>query len=299
MRNEGPSRTAIGVAVHRAAHQLVDIPPVFVDPFALRIVGPKARTVLERNPRRVARQPFASYLRAVLAVRSRVAEEALAAAVGRGVRQYVVLGAGLDTFALRNCDASLRVFEVDHPNTQRWKRRRLQEEHLGEPPNLTFVPVDFEHQDLETELRKAGLSRDRSTFFSWLGVVPYLRIDAIWATLRAVAASVGRDGGVAFDFMSRPPRRHLLGRLILWSRARRVARLGEPFQSFLEPADLSRQLRSIGFVDIAVLGPADLNDRYLSHRADRLRVGRVTHMAVAVGAGGPDEAGPGRNVRSG
>src|SRR4029450_7673529 len=102
-----------------------------------------------------------------------VAEDALADAVARGIRQYVILGAGLDTFALRNPHPSLCMFEVDHPRTQEWKRRLLAEEKLA-PANVTFVSVNFEKQDLLTELRSAGLNLQEPTFFSWLGVVMYL-----------------------------------------------------------------------------------------------------------------------------
>src|SRR6185503_3417592 len=103
MRDDRPSRTAMGMAIHRAAHQMFDHPPVFVDPFAERILSQGMRAALEKQPhyRRTRLSP-SLYVRSMLAARSRVAEEALALAVGRGVRQYVVLGAGLDTFALRN-----------------------------------------------------------------------------------------------------------------------------------------------------------------------------------------------------
>jgi methyltransferase (TIGR00027 family) len=284
MREDGPSQTAMGVAIFRAAHQLFDTPAVFVDPFAVRIVGPEARADLETRPRRRWWRRRLSHLRAVAVVRSRIAEDALALAVSRGVRQYVVLGAGLDTFALRNTDLSLRVFEVDHPNTQQWKRRRLEEEHLGEPPNLTFVPIDFERQDLEAELRAAGLAWDRPTFFSWLGVTPYLGADAVWATLRSVAGAAGREGGIVFDFVARPRRTQLRLRLRLWRRRRQVAGLGEPFRAVLDPEEVARNLHGLGFTEVATLGRDEINRRYLAGRADGLRVRGLTQIAVARGA---------------
>lgn len=203
MHQEAPSWSAVMVALQRAAHQTLDQPPLFADPFAACILPPMARGILETNPDRIGRSWYSSYLRAALAARSRIAEDALADAVARGVTQYVVLGAGLDTFALRNPHPALRVFEVDHPNTQAFKRQRLQDEGLKPAGSLTFVPVDFERQDLTVELLTAGLDPTKSTFFSWLGVTPYLELPAIDATLRSVASLAGRDGGIAFDFFRR------------------------------------------------------------------------------------------------
>jgi len=279
MRGEGPSRTAIGVAIARAQHQTVDRPPVFADPLAARIIGPKARAAMAAG--RVGRGAFASVLRTVLAVRARVAEDALAEAVAAGVRQYVVLGAGLDTFGLRNTDPTLTVFEVDHPHTQVWKRRRIVEEGLVAPPTLHFVPVDFTKDDLAEALRRAGLRPDRPAFFSWLGVVMYLEPDAIRATLRTVAAASGAAGGIAFDFIAPAPRSQLLMRLILWLRGLRVASLGEPFRSFVKPADAHRWLQDAGFARIDILSPQQLTGRYLAGR--RLRISPLTYIAVAWG----------------
>jgi methyltransferase (TIGR00027 family) len=277
MRETGPSRTAIGVAIHRALHQTIDRPPIFVDPLAERIIGPNARAAIVEG--RAGRTMFASVMRTVLAVRSRVAEEALAEAVAAGVRQYVVLGAGLDTFGLRNTDPSLNVFEVDHPNTQAWKRRRIEDEGLAIPPTLRFAAVDFAKDDLADRLRRAGLRPDLPAFYSWLGVVPYLDAPAIRATFATVAASVGATGGLVFDFIAPPMRWQLNLRAILWLRGRRVARLGEPFRAPLAPSDAEAWLRSAGFARVTILTPRDLADRYLQGR--QLRVSPLTYMAVA------------------
>ncbi len=277
MREAGPSRTAIAVAIHRALHQSLDAPPIFPDPLATRIIGPKARAAMAEG--RVGRTAFASILRTVLAVRARVAEDELADAVSAGVRQYVVLGAGLDTFGLRNTDPSLAVFEVDHPNTQAWKRSRIAEEGLAIPPTLRFVAMDFTKDDLALELRRAGLRSDLPAFFSWLGVVQYLEPAAIKATLRTAAAGAGSTGGIAFDFIAPPGRWHLLHRFILWRRARRVARLGEPFRAPLAPADAEQWLREAGFAQVSILTPERLNEHYLRGRS--LRVSPLTYMAVA------------------
>lgn len=279
MREAGPSRTAIAVAVARAAHQTADRPPLFPDPFAVRIIGPRARAALEAG--RASRGAFASVLRAVLAVRARVAEDTMAEAVANGVRQYVVLGAGLDTFALRNTNPALTIFEVDHPNTQAWKRKRIADEGLVVPPTLRFVPVDFTKDDLATELRRAGLRADLPTFFSWLGVVMYLEPDAIRTTLRTVAEYVGATGGIAFDFIAPPRPSQLVLRFILWLRALRVASIGEPWRSLIKPADAELWLREAGFANITLLGPQQLTERYLRGRP--LRMSPTTWMAVTRG----------------
>jgi methyltransferase (TIGR00027 family) len=271
--------------MHRAVHQALDQPPVFLDPFAGRIIGPRARAVLATHPRKYERSWYASYLRALLAVRSRIAEDTLADCVSNGVHQYVVLGAGLDTFGLRNSYPALRVFEVDHPQTQTWKRRLLAEEALGEPASLCFVPVNFEHEPWERGLLAAGLDPAQPTFFSWLGVTPYLEGSVIRTTLETIARLAGNTGGVVFDFITRPPSRALFLRLLLWLRAQSVARLGEPFRSYLDPVIVEADLKRLGFGDVKVFSPPELNARYFENRADRLRIGDVSYVARAIGIG--------------
>jgi methyltransferase (TIGR00027 family) len=155
-----PSRTAFNVALLRAAHQLLDEPIVLDDPVALSIIGPDAEAAMRADPFQY-NDPIARGLRAALVVRSRFAEEELARAVAMGVRQYVVLGAGFDTFAYRNPDAALQVYEVDHPSTQQWKRQMLEQAGIPVPGNLTFAPVDFEQSSLAQGLDEAGFRSDR------------------------------------------------------------------------------------------------------------------------------------------
>lgn len=130
----------------RAAHQLIDHPTIFVDPLALKIIGKEQAVRLQANLRQFESGPLSSYVRGFVATRSRYAEDQLDLAVGQGVRQYVILGAGFDTFAYRNPypGGMLRVFEVDHPATQTWKRACLKEAGITLPDDLTFPPVDFE-----------------------------------------------------------------------------------------------------------------------------------------------------------
>jgi len=187
--------------MRRAAHQLVDEPKVLDDPIALKILGPRAIQRLEGGEG-MGHDRLSRGLRAFMAARSRFAEDELARAVGRGVEQYVVLGAGLDTFAYRNPHPpnSLRVFEVDYPATQEWKRRQLEATGIEIPASLTFAPVDFERQTLARGLGDAGFDREKPSFFSWLGVSMYLSDEAVEATLR-FAGSLPRGGGIVFDYM--------------------------------------------------------------------------------------------------
>jgi methyltransferase (TIGR00027 family) len=277
-----PSRTALRVAIRRAAHQILDRPLVLDDPIALRIIGPSRAAELRLAPPDVSRfDRFARTLRATLVARSRVAEDELSKSVAAGVRQYVVLGAGLDTFAYRNPFSDVRVFEVDHPASQAWKIKTLRENGIAIPDNVTFVPVDFERQRLPDALVTAGLVPGASAWFGWLGVTFYLERAAVMATLRDIHALAGPGGGVAFDYGIDPKGIGLLKRLSLYLVARRVRRAGEPFKSFFEPQALQADLRTLGFGAVVDLGPRALNDRYFSGRADHLHVGSLVHVVVA------------------
>ncbi|MGC4054099.1 MAG: class I SAM-dependent methyltransferase [Paludibaculum sp.] len=272
MLESKPSRTALRVAVRRAAHQIIDPPPVFLDPFALPILGPEGAVwVAEEKERRD--HLAGRTLRAFLAARSRYAEDELARAVNAGVRQYVVLGAGLDTFALRNphAAAGLRVFEVDFPSTQEWKRGLLNAAGITVPDSATFVPLDFEHHTLPSALEAAGFHVDQPAFFACLGVVPYLTDEAFSSTLEFIA-SMPAGSGIAFDYAVARSSLNLMERLALDALASRVAAAGEPFRLFFEPPALARRLRLLGFERIEDLGRDELNARYFQNRGDDLRL---------------------------
>ena len=262
-----PSRTAQGVAMRRAAHQIVDHPHVFHDPLALAILGEDAARDLKGDP---SRFNTSARLRAFVAARSRYAEDELAAAFQRGVREYVLLGAGLDTFAYRNSHAGLRVFEVDHnPATQAWKREQIQTAGIAIPESLTFVPVDFEKQTLAEALPQSGFPNHQPAFFSWLGVVPYLTAEAARATL-AFIGGLPPNSGVVFDYAVPPDSLGPRARAAFDELAARVARAGEPFQLFFEPAELGAMLRGGGFHHIEDLDGAEIDRRYFSDRSDGL-----------------------------
>lgn len=264
-----PSRTALRVAIRRAAHQIADTPSVLDDPIALRLIGPGYENDMER-----AMHPVGRDFRAFMAARSRYAEDHLAQAVSTGVRQYVVLGAGLDTFAYRNPFPHLRVFEVDFPATQEWKRSLLANAAIELPSNLTFVPLDFEHKTLADGLRESGVDLGASAFFSWLGVVPYLTLDAFRATV-ATIAKLPSGSAVSFDYAFPreslgPARREIFDRL-----AARVASAGEPFRLFFMPDQLKSELREAGFHRIEQADHDALNALYFANRADGLKLSPV------------------------
>jgi methyltransferase (TIGR00027 family) len=279
-----PSHTALRTALQRAAHQLLDSPIVFADPLALPILGPVQEAALRADPSQFERTKLSPYLRALLAVRSRVAEETLAQCVAAGVRQYVILGAGLDTFAFRNSYplSVLRVFEVDHPATQAWKRELLEQADIPLPGNLTFVPVDFEEQGLSQELLKAEFDLEAGAFFSWLGVMPYLQPEAARATLRAIAGLAGRIGGVVFDYAIPGSALGLMQRLLFKLIAARVKAAGEPWLTFCYPSALAQELSGMGFRYLEDMTGDLLNQRYLADRADGLRVGSLYHVMKAL-----------------
>ena len=264
MQTGQSSQTALGAAGLRAAHQVLERGRIFHDPLALRILGITADDVMRDAEAGQARQR----LRLFVAIRSRLAEEALDAAVARGVRQLVVLGAGLDTFAYRNgFGGSLRIFEVDHPATQAWKRQRLADAAIPSPPNLTFVAVDFERDSLIERLVAAGFDPAQPAFFTWLGVVPYLTEPAIFATLAAIAALPG-GAEVVFDYTN--PTADLgdtEGRAAREALTARVARIGEALQSSFDSDSLHGRLGALGFREIDDHDPQRIAARFFPGRA--------------------------------
>ena len=252
-----PSLTAMGAASHRAAHQLLDGGRIFADPLALPILGRDTADLL----REAEEHPARRLLRLFIAVRSRFAEDSLAAAVRDGTRQLVVLGAGLDTFAYRNPFAELRVFEVDHPATQAWKRERLAAAAIAVPPTLTFAPFDFERETLAEALAAAGFDRAQASLFTWLGVTPYLRRETVLATLGFMASLPAAQ--VVFDYANPPS--SLAdgdGRAAYEALAARVASVGESFQSYFDTDELRARLGELGFSEVTDLGPGDIAARY-------------------------------------
>lgn len=255
--------------MRRAAHQLYDEQPlVFVDPIAVPILGREYLPEVERTQFKL-NKPFSVSLRAFMVARSRYAEDLLAQAVANGVRQYVLLGAGLDTFAYRNPFPNVHVFEVDHPATQQWKRELLASNGISVPANLTYVPVDFEHQQLATQLVATGFDASAPAFFAWLGVVPYLTQEAFRSTLSLIA-SLPRGSGVVMDYGQPRSALPFHEQLAHDSLASRVQLAGEPFQLFFTPPQMAAELAA--FRTTEDLGSKELNARYFENRKDNLKL---------------------------
>ncbi|CAN7524035.1 SAM-dependent methyltransferase [Mesorhizobium sp. LjRoot246] len=255
MEDASPSQTALRVARLRALHQISPQAALFRDPCAIAILG-------EGNPteQQLAQEDnYSRRMRLFVAARARFAEDWLAAAVRRGIRQLVVLGAGLDTFSLRNPYPGLEVFEVDHPATQAWKRKCIADAGLAEPLATTFVPVNFERQHLPAELASAGLKSTEPSFFIWLGVVPYLTEQAIFSTLAYIADTPGSE--IVFDYSEPSENRDAAGQAALAFHAARVAAVGEPWISFFVPGELAKSLRGLGFDEIEDLESRDIAAR--------------------------------------
>ncbi|MBE7220069.1 MAG: class I SAM-dependent methyltransferase [Caulobacteraceae bacterium] len=278
MQDDVPSPTALKVAALRALHQTAEVPPVFADPLAARILGSSAPDLLAAA-RRVAGET--QRLRATLAVRAVVAEEVIAEAAARGVRQCVILGAGLETFACRNRDPSLRVFEVDHPATQSWKRGLLRETEIAVPASVRFVAVNLERDDLVAALADSDLDFAQPVVFAMLGVVFYLARDAVVAPLRRLAAACARGTEIVFDYTEPLDRAEPEARAAYEAAAVRVAAGGEPWVSFFEPAELQATLRDLGFARVDDIDAAALNARFCAGRTDGLAVASLLHLVRA------------------
>ena len=277
-----PSKTALRVALRRAAHQLHDKQPlVFEDPLAVPILGPEFREELNRTPS-ADKRPFSAALRAFMVSRARLAEDTLAVGVvQRNTRQYLVLGAGLDTFAYRNPYPHVRVFEVDHPATQAWKLERLTAANIAVPPTAVHVPVDFEHQTLASQLLAAGFDPKLPTVTAWLGVVPYLTLEAFRDTTELLG-SFAPGSAVVFDYSQPSEALSPVERLMLESLSSRVAQAGEPFRLFFTPEALETELKLAGLEVVEDLDGPALTQKLLAGRKDGLQLrGRAGRICVA------------------
>ncbi len=274
------SRTALGAAGHRAAHQILEGGSIFADPLALRILGPEGQDAIAE----AEEEPGRRGVRLFVAMRSRFAEDAARRALARKTRQIVVLGAGLDTFAYRlEAAEGLRIYEVDHPATQAEKRRRLAAASIAPGPHVVFAACDFERQGFVEALAAAGFDAAAPAFFLWLGVTPYLSEPAIVSTFAAIAALAG-GAEVAFDYAN--PRQTIddpLTRATHDELARRVAAAGEPLRTFFDTPALHARLSELRLTIVEDLGPAEITERFFPSRPPRSGAG--AHVALAATRG--------------
>jgi methyltransferase (TIGR00027 family) len=277
MQTGQPSQTARGAAAHRAVHQTLEGGVIFTDPFAVDILDDETRARLPD----MAADPSHRPMRHFIAARSRFSEDTLAACVARGVRQVVILGAGLDTFALRNphADKDVQIFEVDYPATQAWKRERIAQAGLDVPASLTFVPIDFERQSLSEGLVAAGFRLDRPAYFQWLGVTPYLTREAIVATLDFIAGIAGSE--VVFEYAEPFENLSPAVRANAMTVAARTASLGEPWLSLFDPAEMSALLGERRFAHTEDLSRIEFADRYYGDLKQGVVAGAGPHLVRA------------------
>ena len=282
MKQNNHSITAYKVAIMRAAHQLLDNPRIFEDPIALNLIESKDVSEIQSKTRKF-RTKLHKYLRAIVVARSVIVENELSIAVKNGVRQYVILGSGLDTFAYRNphSNIGLNVFEVDYPGTQKWKRQLLAEAKIPTPTTLRFCPIDFEKQSLIDQLKKTGFKTDEPSFFSWLGVTMYLTREAMMATMKFISSSIPTGSGIVFDYVVPASSQNFLRRLIFHLLSKKVGKIGEPWKSFYDPYLLLKDLKAIGFKQIEDIGPEKINTLYFENRRDNLMVGNFGHLMKA------------------
>jgi methyltransferase (TIGR00027 family) len=274
-----PDSTAVRVALWRALHVQVDPPPhVLEDEIGLQLAAPD-----DGWRRRPDMDPDAtSRFRASIVARARFVDDLVAERVERGVAQYVILGAGLDTFAQRRPDVAsrLRVFEVDRPGPQIWKRRRLTELGFGVPEWLRFVPVDFEAGGSWWDrLAAAGFDGAQPAVVSSSGVTPYLTKDATAAALRALAA-LAPGSTVAMTFMVPLDLVEPDLRPITEAAHRGAAAAGTPFIGLFTPDEMLAHARTAGFRDPRYVSADDLRRRYFAGRTDALRPSKGEELLV-------------------
>jgi methyltransferase (TIGR00027 family) len=288
------SRTAIGVAWLRAAHQVLDSQPLILkDEPVVDLLGRHYVERLAREPERL-QTPGARLLRSHVVLRSRFAEDRLEQSLSRGVEQYVILGAGYDTFFARQpawAKKELRIFEIDQPATQADKLARIAAAGMGIPSNVAFGSVNFEAESVADAFRRLGVSFDAPTVFSWLGVTMYLTEAAIDATLNA-AMSFPRGSEIVLTFASREtenlpdgPAASSTSTDDLETRATLasiVAGIGEPWITYYEPEQIEHKLCRSGFSDVLLVTPEIANERYFAGRSDALPPPRKTSLLSAI-----------------
>jgi methyltransferase (TIGR00027 family) len=276
-----PSQTALTAAAARAAHLIVDDEPrIFADPLAQPLLGDRADDLLAYHLAQ-GQHPILAGARAQVVCRSNFTEERLAAAVARGVDQYVILGAGLDTFAYRSdLAARVRTFEVDQQPTQQWKKRALADAGITARGDVVLVQTDFADDALAAALKEAGFDATRPTFVSWLGVSMYLTPEAIGKTLGAVA-SLAPGSELVADYMLTDDLQDDAGRLYAQQVSAVAAQHGEPWRSAFSPDEMARTLTAHALVVREQVDQEHAVDAALWQRTDALTPSNLAMLAHA------------------
>jgi methyltransferase (TIGR00027 family) len=273
-----PKPTALMVAKLRGAHQLLDEPLVYEDPLALKILGPQEEASLRANLA-LYDSPILRGLRASVVVRSRLVADEWINAQDEGISQYLIMGAGLDTSAYRD-QAKPRIFEIDLPETQVWKRKCLRDAGIAEPLSVRFVATNFEQSSLRDVLEQSGFDAKQPAFVSWLGVTMYIDEESVMNTLRFVA-SLKTGSQIIFDYICLPSLLAPEKRSSTEYFATQAAANGEPWKSYFDPGILNKQLQSIGFREVEDLDSDQQNERYLANRADGFQKSGAGRIVLA------------------
>ncbi len=282
MQEQRGSVTAEVAAQLRAVHQVLDgRPPILEDPIAQGLVLRSSEGEIVSNAENL-QSPFLRLLRSSFVARSRATEDALRMAVEQGARQFVMLGAGYETFAFRQPEwaAGLRIFEFDHPATQAAKRSALESHEIPHPPNVVFHPVDLEIESFASALAASTFDASEASFFSCLGMIPYLSLSTIHATLSAILEPSHKTW-ISLSFVL--PDGMLDdgdAEVVRISSAAAGAR-GEPWISRFHPDEMERVLRELGCGEVHHIGPDEMARRYFSDRMDQLPVARFEQLMLA------------------
>lgn len=276
-----PSRTLLGPAIRRAAHQLLDAPLILDDPIAVGLVPEAGADAIHAGLAEHQTQESV-LLRSLFVLRSRFAEDRLAEAAARGVRQYLIVGAGLDTFPWRQPGYArgMHIFLADHVSSLVWTQEKFWARGLPKPSNLTFVPLDLEDGRLGERLSEFGFLKEPA-FCSALGVTQYLERTSVEELLRFVA-SLGRGSEIVFSYVPRAEDLEGADRDFAEASAARTARLGEPWKTRLDAGELRVLLREAGFGEISHLTAEHARRRYFAGRADDLRPAPWEQLIAAV-----------------
>ena len=271
------SQSADATAAIRATHFLHgNRPLVFEDPFAIDFTTPEWREICHRG------NDLCMSGGAVIVIgRARYAEDILEAAISSGVDQYVIMGAGLDTFAIRRPDllSKIRVYEIDLPSTQSWKQERLKQLGYELPDALEFIPADLEHETIADALSRSSFRSDKRAFFSLLGIMPYLSREAIFRTLESIVAASASGSEIVFDYRVAIEFVDPEDIPLVEMGDKSSAQGGEPKRSWFNPHTLPDEISELGFDLIEGLSPKQLYERYFTDRSD---VGRpATHQHYA------------------
>jgi methyltransferase (TIGR00027 family) len=295
-----PSRTALATSLMRALHSRKDPSPLLDDPWGDRLVpkserdrfGERILARMDSDARAAALRAPASILDDFLlanvaypgvVIRSRYAEDALREATNRGTRQYVLIGAGLDSFALRRpaFSEALEIFEIDHPATQAFKIERIKQCGISLPPSVHFVAADLAKEDLASVLARTSFRSSEPAFFSWLGVTVYLTREANLSTLRAVATCSAWGSELVFTYVDQIEFAPDGSRSLRDPNAKAAAMMGEPYLSGFDPKAIANDLRDVGLELVEDLDGHEMSERYMRTRANALQPAASLHIALA------------------